>query len=163
VPKKEKLMKLDRIIVTRQEAIAPEHVERGDFIYDKRLVVSKTDNQCTVAFMEIFPGKSAYPRHYHFDITEVFYVISGKGRVETPEGDRYVSAGDVIVFPPGAAGAHKIWNTSENENLRYIDFDTTAVNDLMCYPDSGKIGFDLNGKRGLFFRENDAVDYYEGE
>jgi uncharacterized cupin superfamily protein len=161
--KKDKLMQLDKIIITRQEASAPEHVEHGDFIYDKRLVVSKTDNQCTVAFMEIFPGKSAYPCHYHFDITEVFYIISGKGKIESPEGDRSVSAGDVIVFPPGAAGAHKIWNTSENENLRYIDFDTTAINDLICYPDSRKIGFDLNGKMGLFFRKNDAVDYYEGE
>jgi uncharacterized cupin superfamily protein len=102
-------------------------------------------------------------RIVHQRLTEVFYVISGKGRIETPEGDKPVSAGDVIVFPPGAAGAHKIWNTSENESLRYIDFDTTAINDLICYPDSGKVGFDLNGKKGLFFRENDAVDYYEGE
>ena len=156
-------MKLDKIIITRRDAIKPARVAHGDITYDKRLVVSKTDNQCTVAFMEIPPGKSAYPRHYHFDITEVFYVISGKGRVETPEGDKPVTTGDVIVFPPGAAGAHKIWNTSENEPLRYIDFDTTAINDLICYPDSGKIGFDLNGKVGLFFRENDAVDYYEGE
>ena len=104
-------MKLDKIIITRQEAIAPEHVAHGDIVYDKRLVVPKTDNQCTVAFMEILPGKSAYPRHYHFDITEVFYIISGKGRVEPPNGDRPVSAGDVIVFPTGEAGAHKIWNT----------------------------------------------------
>jgi hypothetical protein len=66
-------MKLDKILIARQEAILPEHVEHGDIIYDKRLVLSRTDNQCTVAFMEIPPGKSAYPRHYHFDITEVFY------------------------------------------------------------------------------------------
>ncbi|MDR3159260.1 MAG: cupin domain-containing protein [Zoogloeaceae bacterium] len=156
-------MKLDKIIITRREAIAPERVAHGDFVYDKRLVVAKTDNQCAVAFMDIAPGKSAYPRHYHFDVTEVFYVISGNGRVETPEGDKPVSAGDVIVFPPGAAGAHRIWNTSESESLRYIDFDTTAINDLMCYPDSRKIGFDLNGKTALFFREEEAVDYYEGE
>ena len=156
-------MKLDKIIITRQVAIAPKHMEHGDFVYDVRVVVPKTDNQCTVAFMEISPGKSAYPRHYHFDITEVFYIISGKGRLETPEGDKPVTTGDVIVFPPGAAGVHKIWNTSENEPLRYIDFDTTAPNDLICYPASGKIGFDLNGKTGLFFRESDAVDYYEGE
>ncbi|MDR0634208.1 MAG: hypothetical protein LBF91_04440, partial [Azoarcus sp.] len=69
-------MKLDKIIITRRDAIEPERVAHGDITYDKRLVVSKTDNQCTVAFMEIPPGKSAYPRHYHFDITEVFYVIS---------------------------------------------------------------------------------------
>jgi hypothetical protein len=45
-------MKLDKILITRQEAIASEHVEHGDIIYDKRLVASKTDNQCTIAFME---------------------------------------------------------------------------------------------------------------
>jgi uncharacterized cupin superfamily protein len=72
----------------------------------------KTDNQCTVAFMEIFPGRSAYPRHYHFDITEVFYIVSGKGKVETPKEDRSVSAGDVIVFPRSGRRA---------QNLEYIE------------------------------------------
>jgi uncharacterized cupin superfamily protein len=138
-------------------------MEHGGFAYDKQTVIAKKDNQCTVAFMEIPPGKSPYPRHYHFGITEVFYIISGEGRLETPEGDKFITAGDVIVFPPGEAGAHKIWNTSENDVLRYIDFDTTAINDLICYPDSGKIGFVRNGKPGLFFRENDKVGYYEGE
>jgi uncharacterized cupin superfamily protein len=141
----------------------PERVRHGDFAYDKRVVIPKTDNQCNIVFMEIPPGKSPYPNHYHLDVTEAFYIISGEGKIKTPEGERRVTAGDLIAFPPGEAGAHRIWNASETEPLRYVDFDTAPVNDVIRYPDSGKIGFDYNGKTGAFFLENDSVGYYEGE
>ena len=157
-------MKIKKTMITNQAAIELKHENHGQFEYYKHLIVPREGNQCTVAIMEIPPLKTSFPYHYHIAVTEVFYIISGEGVVITPEGEHKVSGGDVIVFPPGAAGAHKILNTSQTEILRYIDFDTTAQADVIFYPDSQKVGMILNGRVGKdFFKENSAVDYYEGE
>ena len=157
-------MKIEKTIISNQASIEPKHEKHGQFEYYKHLIVPREGNQCTVAIMEIPPLKTSFPYHYHIAVTEVFYIISGEGAVITPEGERKVSSGDVIVFPPGKAGAHKIINTSQSEPLRYIDFDTTAQADVSFYPNSQKIGMILNGKTSKdYFKEDKAVDYYEGE
>ena len=157
-------MRIEKTLITNQASIEPKHENHGQFEYFKHLIVPREGNQCTVAIMEIPPLKASYPYHYHIAVTEVFYIISGEGVTITPEGERKVSSGDVIVFPPGPAGAHKILNTSQSEVLRYIDFDTTMQADVAFYPDSQKIGMILNGVVSKdVFMENRAVDYYEGE
>ncbi|MDR2672300.1 MAG: cupin domain-containing protein [Coriobacteriales bacterium] len=50
--------------------------------------------------------KNACPYHFYISITEVFYIISGEGLLETQGSEWRVAAGDVLVFPPGASGAH---------------------------------------------------------
>ncbi|MDR2148545.1 MAG: cupin domain-containing protein [Tannerella sp.] len=149
--------------VSSRKNVAPKHESHGEYEYLKYLILPKEGNQCTVAIMEIPPLKAAFPYHYHLGITEVFYIISGEGTVRTPEGERKVAVGDIIVFPPGAAGSHKIQNTSYTEPLRYVDFDTTSQPDVTVYPDSGKIGLIQGGKLTHVFKENSAVGYYEGE
>ncbi|MFC7235253.1 cupin domain-containing protein [Halosegnis marinus] len=50
---------------------------------------------------EVAPGEEiplAY--HYHDEQEEVFYVTEGELRVETPEGDYLVPAGDAFVCEP---------------------------------------------------------------
>ena len=156
-------MKLEKTLITNQAEITPKHEAHEGYEYRKYLVLPKEGNQCTVAIMEIPPLKAAYPYHFHVGITEVFYIISGEGLLKTPEGERSVSPGDTIVFPPGAPGSHKITNASASEPLRYIDFDTTSAADAVFYPDSEKVGLILDGKLSHVFRESSAVGYYEGE
>ena len=115
-----------------------------------------------VSVYEIPPGKSAYPYHFHHNNEETFYIISGNGLLKTPEGERKVSAGELIFFPTGEQGAHKLTNCSETENLVYIDFDVTHDVDITEYPDSGKIGIWGMGINELYPRSAN-VDYYEGE
>ena len=115
-----------------------------------------------VSIYEIPPGKSAYPYHFHHNNEETFYIISGEGVLRTPEGERKVSAGELIFFPTGEQGAHKLTNCSQTENLVYIDFDVTHEVDITEYPDSGKIGIWGMGINELY-RRSDNVDYYEGE
>ena len=115
-----------------------------------------------VSVYEIPPGKSAYPYHFHHNNEETFYIISGNGLLKTPEGERKVSAGELIFFPTGEQGAHKLTNCSETENLVYIDFDVTHDADITEYPDSGKIGIWGMGINELYPRSAN-VDYYEGE
>ena len=82
--------------------------------------------------------------------------------MRTPEGERKISAGELIFFPAGEQGAHKLTNCSETENLVYIDFDVTHEVDITEYPDSGKIGIWGMGINELYPRSAN-VDYYEGE
>ena len=156
-------MEITETLITNQGRITPEHEDHGSYEYFKYFVAHRSGNQCTVAIMEIPPQKSSYPYHYHVAATEVFYIISGEGTLQTPQGEKIVSAGDIIFFPPGEAGSHKLTNSSTVETLRYLDVDTTAQADVVFYPDSDKVGLILNGERVIDFKENSAVEYYDGE
>ena len=93
-----------------------------------------------VSVYEIPPHKSAYPYHFHHNNEETFYILSGEGVLRSPDGERIVSAGEFLFFPTGPAGAHKLTNSSDTENLVYIDFDVVHDVDITIYPDSEKIG-----------------------
>ena len=115
-----------------------------------------------VSVYEIPPGKSAYPYHYHHKNEETFCILSGVGILRTPEGERKVAAGELLFFPTGPEGAHKITNASETEMLVYIDFDVVHDIDVAVYPDSEKIGVWGMGINKLY-PESADVDYYQGE
>ena len=119
-------------------------------------------NNALVSIYEIPPGKAAYPYHFHHKNEEVFYILSGEGLLKTPEGERKVAAGELLFFPTGETGAHKITNTSETENLVYIDFDVVHDIDIAVYPDSGKLGIWGMGINKIY-PENDDINYYDGE
>lgn len=115
-----------------------------------------------VSVYTIPPGKSAYPYHYHLKNEETFFIISGCGILKTPVGERNVSAGDLLFFPANSDGAHKLTNTSETENLVYLDFDVIHDIDVTVYPDSDKIAVWGKDTNKVFLRKDD-VDYYTGE
>ena len=115
-----------------------------------------------VSIYTLPPGKSNYPYHYHHKNEETFYIIRGEGLLRTPEGEKKVSAGDLLFFPTGPEGAHKLTNTSDTENLVYLDFDVAHNLEVCVYPDSNKlgvIGMDID----KFYPQDANVDYYEGE
>ena len=130
--------------------------------YRRKFVPFGGANNTLVSVYEIPPGKAAYPYHYHHKNEETFYILSGEGILRTPDGERKVSAGDLLFFPAGSAGAHKLTNCSETENLTYLDFDVVHDVDVAVYPDSDKIGIWGKGINRIYPR-NSAVDYYEGE
>jgi uncharacterized cupin superfamily protein len=156
-------MKNKGIIITNKENITPKHkFEYGSFEYVKYEITERgANNQCYVCLYEIPPQKAAYP--YHTANTAVFYIISGSGVMETPDGVKNIAAGDVIVCPPNDKGAHKMINTSETDILTYLDCDTTNSPDVVFYPASGKIGTLIHGESSIFFEKSSAVDYYKGE
>ena len=130
--------------------------------YRRKFVPFGEAKHTHVCIYEIPPGKAAYPYHYHYKTEETFYIISGVGALRTPEGERRVGAGELIFFPAGEEGAHKLTNASETENLVYLDFDVTHELDVAVYPDSDKIGVWGMGINRIFPRSTD-VDYYHGE
>jgi uncharacterized cupin superfamily protein len=155
----------DKIIITNKKNIVPKHnASHEAFEYMKYKITERSrDNQCYVCFYDIPPGKAGYPYHYHTANTEVFYIISGNGIIETPDGTKNIKTGDVIVCPPNANGAHKIINVSENDMLTYLDCDTANSPDVVFYPNSGKIGTLVQGEKCMFFDEVSKVSYYKGE
>jgi len=136
-----------------------------DYEYIKRDLISHGTGKCEFTHYEILPGKSSYPYHYHVDSEEVYFILSGKGIVRTPNGEKEVSAGDFIYFPAGKEGAHKLTNTSESENLVYLDFDIKSDPDICFYPDSNKVGIWGKTDDGLnkLYIADQNVDYFEGE
>ena len=142
----------------------PRKHKRGaeGYEFTRRDFLAVHEANTLVRVYELPPGKSAYPYHYHLKNEETFFILRGEGLLRTPEGERAVKAGDLLFFPAGENGAHKLTNTSQSELLVYLDFDIVHDLDVTMYPDSGKIGIwgmDTN----KIYRIGDDVDYYEGE
>ncbi|MBR3928153.1 MAG: cupin domain-containing protein [Clostridia bacterium] len=130
--------------------------------FRRRFVPFGAAKNTLVSVYEIPPGKAAYPYHFHHNNEETFYIISGEGVLKTPAGEKMVRAGEMLFFPTGPEGAHKLTNASETENLVYIDFDAVHDVDITIYPDSEKIGVWGMGVNKVFPKTSD-VDYYDGE
>jgi len=154
-------MPFDRVLTGHQADFSARTADQGAFAYAKHQVVEKAGNQLQVSFMEIPPGRSAFPYHWHEGLTEAYVILSGRGRVRTPDADFEVGPGQVVVFPPGPAGAHRMTAVGD-EPLRYVDLDTTDDPDVCHYPDSGKTAT-ISTRGVTIWRDGDEVDYYEGE
>jgi len=153
---KMKHSKIEEIPVTHK----CEH--EGYEYFRRRFVPFGAAENALVSIYEIPPGKSAYPYHFHYKNEETFYILRGEGILRTPDGERKVEAGELLFFPTGEAGAHKLTNCSQTENLVYIDFDVVHDVDIAVYPDSEKIGIWGKGINRIYPRNAD-VDYYDGE
>lgn len=154
----------NKIVINNLNDIKPKYKNEHEYEFNKYEVTKRKDfSQAYICFYEIMPGKSAYPKHYHSYNTECFYIIDGEGLIETLDSNIRVKSGDIIVFPCGENGLHKLINTSNTKKLLYIDFDTTNSPDIIHYVDSDKIGIIEHNISSTFFRNEDNVDYYEGE
>ncbi len=155
----------DKIVIKNLDNIKPKFKnEHEGYAYNKYEVTERKDfDQAYVCFYEIMPNSSAFPRHYHSYNTECFYIIKGEGIILTDKEKIPVKSGDIIVFPRGKKGTHKLTNTSKTDKLLYLDFDTTNSPDIIHYVDSDKIGIIEHNISSTFFKENDNVDYFQGE
>ena len=139
-----------------------EHLRRFGFL--KSTVVSPYkdgEGKLSVAFYTLLPGQSNYPYHQHLGREEMFYIISGKATLKTPQGDREVAEGDVVFFPPNENGAHMLTNTSD-EPVSYLDIDTYTPSDVVLYPDSGNVRV-LAPSMQKSFKLDSEVNYLDGE
>lgn len=155
----------DKIVLKNLTDMKPKHKQDHEgYDYNKYEVTERKDfDQAYICFYEIMPLSSAFPKHYHSYNTECFYIIKGEGIIETDDDNINVKTGDIIVFPRGKKGTHKLTNTSKTDTLLYIDFDTTNSPDIIHYVDSNKIGIIEHNISSTFYRENDNVDYFDGE
>jgi uncharacterized cupin superfamily protein len=82
--------------------------------------------------------------------------------VRHPEGEDELEAGDLVCFPAGPEGAHKLTNRSE-QDARVLLVSTRTSPAVAVYPDSDKIGVIADWGERVFVRREAGVDYYDRE
>ena len=108
------------------------------------------------------PGERTFPYHYHHGIEEWLLVVSGTPTLRTPEGERELREGDVVVFRAGPEGAHQVTGPGRVLMVSNLVWPSVSV-----YLDSDKLGTrttsDPEDPDRLNFPRGSAVDYWEGE
>ena len=131
---------------------------------DGRIDVSRAvGSDATAMFIyEVEPGRSSCPYHYEYE-EEWLLVLDGTLAVRVPDGELALERGDLVCFPAGPAGAHKIMNRGES-TARMMLFSSARVPAVSVYPDSDKIGvWSGDEANDLIFKRGTAVPYSAGE
>lgn len=111
---------------------------------------------------DLDPGTSSSPYHYEYE-DEWLLVVEGTVAVRAPDGEHTLQRGDLLRFPAGPEGAHKVMNRSDSP-ARTLMFSSARVPSVSVYPDSDKIGvWSGNEPDELIFKRGTAVDWSEGE
>ena len=116
-----------------------------------------------VKLYELPAAEALCPYHYEYE-EEWLLVIDGSVALRDPQGEHQLSRGDLVCFPPGPDGAHKVINHSAAP-AHVLMFSSARVPAVAVYPDSDKIGvWPGNERDHVMLRRSDGhVDYYDGE
>ncbi|MEA2374925.1 MAG: hypothetical protein QOD53_1388 [Thermoleophilaceae bacterium] len=90
------------------------------------------------SLFELEPGASSFPLHVHHANEELLMVLAGTPTLRTLDGERELATGEVVAFPSGRGGAHRIDNRSA-EPARFAIVSTMISPEVNEYPDSDKI------------------------
>jgi uncharacterized cupin superfamily protein len=129
-----------------------------------RVDVARALNSTAVAMYiyDLAPGQGGSPYHYEYE-EEWLLVVDGTVVVRTPDGEHTLERGDLVRFPSGPDGAHKVMNRSDR-SARTLVFSSARVPAVSVYPDSDKIGvWPGNEADDLIFRRGSAVPWSDGE
>jgi uncharacterized cupin superfamily protein len=108
------------------------------------------------------PGRSSSPYHYEYD-EEWLLVVEGTVVLRAPDGEHTLERGDLVRFPAGPEGAHKVMNRSDAP-ARTLLFSAARGPAVSVYPDSDAIGvFPGDGTNDLVFERTTAVPWAHGE
>lgn len=111
---------------------------------------------------DLDPGRSSSPYHYEYG-EEWLLVVDGTLVLRAPDGEHELQRGDLVHFPAGPDGAHKVLNRSDAP-ARTLMFSSSRVPAVSVYPDSDKIGvWSGNEPDELIFKRSTAVPWSEGE
>ena len=112
---------------------------------------------------ELPEGQSICPYHYEYGREEWAIVLAGHPVLRHPGGEDELEPGDVVCFPEGPDGAHKLTNPAA-EPVRVMLLSDKRGPAVVVYPDSDKIGA-YPGAEGdtIMVRRSSGVDYFDGE
>jgi uncharacterized cupin superfamily protein len=132
--------------------------------FEGRLDVAQAvGSDATAMFVyDIAPGRASSPYHYEY-AEEWLLVVEGTLVLRAPDGEHTLERGDLVHFPPGPDGAHKVMNRSDAP-ARTLVFSSAREPAVSVYPDSDKIGV-WPGHEGdaLIFERSRAVPWSHGE
>src|SRR4051812_47864423 len=64
------------------------------------------------SLFEVPPGAATFPLHAHYANEELLIVVAGRPTLTTGDGERELAPGEVVAFPAGREGAHRLDNRS---------------------------------------------------
>ena len=119
--------------------------------------------ELSVKLFEIPSGQSLCPYHYEY-VEEWLIVLDGAVTLRVPDGEQRLERGDVVRFPTGPDGAHKLSNAAA-QSARVLMFSSAAEPAVAVYPDSDKIGVwpPNRDDKVMLRREDGQRDYYDRE
>jgi uncharacterized cupin superfamily protein len=144
---------------TKLEGGEPDGYLAGADRFGKRIGASRIGG----TVYDLPPGQSICPYHYEYGDEEWLIVLTGRPLVRHPEGENQLEPGDVVCFPAGPEGAHKVTNSADaSVDARVLMISTLQEPSVAVYPDSDKVGVFVDDLR-LLVRRDSGVDYWEGE
>lgn len=129
----------------------------------RRLGAAAGGEKLGCSLVEVPPGKSSWPTHYHLANEEAVFVLEGEGVLWQGKAECAIRGGDYVALRIGPPG-HRIENRSRTA-LRYLAISTMIEPEISVYPDSEKVGVLARKIAGLFdvYERKGAVDYWKGE
>jgi uncharacterized cupin superfamily protein len=126
-------------------------------------VAQAVGSSATAMFVyDVAPGEGSSPYHYEYE-EEWLLVVEGSLVLRAPDGEHTLETGDLVHFPAGPDGAHKVMNRSDAP-ARTLVFSSARVPAVSVYPDSDKIGvWSGNEADELIFERGTAVPWSHGE
>jgi uncharacterized cupin superfamily protein len=88
------------------------------------------------SIVELAPGTLSSPFHMHHANEELLIVLSGTPELRTRDGLRELQPGEVVSFPRGPEGVHRLRNAS-SEQCRLLFISEMNFPDIVGYPDTG--------------------------
>jgi uncharacterized cupin superfamily protein/glyoxylase-like metal-dependent hydrolase (beta-lactamase superfamily II) len=116
--------------------------------------------QLGYAMRRVPPGVHVCPMHWHGSEEELFVVLRGSPTLRTPQGTFILRMGDMVAFPTGPAGAHRLWNDTDEDVDVLMIARYANETDVCFYPDSDKVLIEASD---TIVRSSPALDYYDGE
>jgi len=152
-----------RVNLNRAEVNSSDNAPAGYRTAAARLARELASAELSLNLFEIPPGESLCPYHYEY-VEEWLLVLEGSATVRVPEGEEQIDTGDLVRFPPGPEGAHKVMNRG-GAPVRLIMFSSAHEPSVAVYPDSEKVGVWTGDAddRWMFHRSDGNVGYWEGE
>jgi uncharacterized cupin superfamily protein len=144
-------------IVHRDDVEALEVERPGRRYSARRLGVAAGGRTSGLRHMRIAPGANGYPRHCHSAEEELFVVIGGSGSARVGDEEAPVRAGHVLSRPAGTTLAHSF--RAGPDGLEYLAYGQRQTNDIVYYPDSGKVSLAGIGVIGRL----EPLGYWDGE
>jgi uncharacterized cupin superfamily protein len=112
-----------------------------------------------LAMVRISKGKSLCPYHSHSAESELYLVVSGRGKIREKSGTTEAEAGDAFFFGPG--DAHQLTNAGDEDFVYYVIADNPR-GDSCFYPDSGKWAVPKEGTDAVIVKVKET-EYFDGE
>jgi uncharacterized cupin superfamily protein len=144
--------------IVHRDDVEPRDEERPGRSYrSRRLGVAVGARTSGMRHMTIAPGTYGYPRHCHSAEEELYVFLAGSGVARVGDEEMPVRAGHVLSRPSGTTLAHSF--RAGPEGLEYLAYGQRCDNDIVYYPDSGKVSFAGVGVIGRI----EPLDYWDGE